>query len=253
MENLFNYYKFETEICWGCQFCCTYIAQYEILSSTQSFADFALESVGFVAFESFFCFSAFLSCVFLSSFFFVARVFWNKFPFLMGSASNSLSVRRHDLMVCVSLREKTYFNFVLFFGLFRKFECQKRLKGTPSFMFCTQRSDKIKIVWWNSTQMHQTCKSGLIKEDLFDEKFVGEPTSSNNVNYDIFSSFLNFSKLWFISNSSNISSNTQVWWYFMKCLMHLRRPVVLNHLAKLAQFWLKGWMFVVGSNPAAVT
>ena len=34
--------------------------------------------------------------------------------------------------------------------------------------------------------MHQTCKSSLIKEDLFDEKFAREQTSSNNVKRDFF-------------------------------------------------------------------
>ena len=69
------------------------------------------------------------------------------------------------------------------------FECQKRSKDTPSFMFCTQRSDKIQTVWWNSTQMHQTYKSGLIKEDLFDEKFAREQTSSKNYKHDFFLPF----------------------------------------------------------------
>ena len=40
--------------------------------------------------------------------------------------------------------------------------------------------------------MHQTCKSGLIKEDLFDEKFVREQTSSNSVKHDFFLLFLIF-------------------------------------------------------------
>ena len=61
-----------------------------------------------------------------------------------------MCVKRHDLMVCLSLREKTIFYFVLFFGLFRKFECQKRSKGTLSFMFCTQRSDKYKLMKFDS-------------------------------------------------------------------------------------------------------
>ena len=91
----------------------------------------------------------------------------------------------HDLMLFFTLRNDLYL-FVLIFGLFRTFECQKRSKDTPSFMFFTQRSDKIQIVWWNSTQMHQTCKPGLMKEDLFDEKFAREQTSSNNVKHDLF-------------------------------------------------------------------
>ena len=53
-----------------------------------------------------------------------------------------------------------------------------------------------------------------------------------------FSSFLNFSKLWFISNASNISSNTRVWWWLMKCLMHLRRP-----LSDTVFFLVQTWYF----------
>ena len=85
-------------------------------------------------------------------------------------------------MICLSLQEITCFYFVLFFGLFQTFECQKRSKDTPSFMFCAQRSDKIQTVWWNLTQVHQTCRPGLIKEDLLGEKFAREQISSNNVN-----------------------------------------------------------------------
>ena len=39
--------------------------------------------------------------------------------------------------------------------------------------------------------MNQTCKSGLRKEDLFDEKFAREKNSLNNVkhNFFVFSEF----------------------------------------------------------------
>ena len=77
---------------------------------------------------------------------FCCKSFLKQIPIRKGvSLELTISVRKHDLMVCLSLREMTCFYFVLFFGLFRTFECQKCSKDTASSMFCTQRSDKIQI------------------------------------------------------------------------------------------------------------
>ena len=71
--------------------------------------------------------------------------FSNIFPFLIGSISFSLSDIT-DLVFAVSFcsvhLQNDLHSFCFVFELLRTFECQKRLKDTPSFMFCAQRSDE---------------------------------------------------------------------------------------------------------------
>ena len=102
----------------------------EVSSSVHSFADFAL--------ESFFSF-------FFSQFFLAARWFSSISSFLNGSISSSLS-DIIELVFVVSFCSVHLLNdlhsFCFISELFRTFECQKRSKDTPSFMFYAQRSDE---------------------------------------------------------------------------------------------------------------